>query len=196
MILPAGYGIMDEMDRDELGRLVVGHNLGLGKKRPGFKNSGTFVAGQTPWNLGLDKSDPRVAKYVNANLDRVDKICENCGGPFNVNRFREKIARFCSRKCKSQSLGRLWTHPNTPQKFKGTSQTKPWNDYVYLHKWVEKNLGKPKRCEICGRNNLSRYHWANKSGKYKRNLNDWVRLCAKCHSRFDGISWERGVLKS
>lgn len=56
-----------------------------------------------------------------------------------------------------------------------------------LHAWVKKNLGTPKRCEQCGRDNLTgkRIHWANISHEYRRDLSDWIRLCAPCHSHYD-----------
>ena len=59
--------------------------------------------------------------------------------------------------------------------------------YRNLHRWVERNLGKPKICENCKDNSLRhrQYHWANKSRNYKRNLTDWVRLCVKCHKAYD-----------
>jgi len=28
-------------------------------------------------------------------------------------------------------------------------------------------------------------NWANLSGQYKRDISDWVELCAKCHKNFD-----------
>ena len=31
----------------------------------------------------------------------------------------------------------------------------------------------------------SRYHWANVSGKYLRDISDWIQLCVKCHKQFD-----------
>jgi len=62
-------------------------------------------------------------------------------------------------------------------------------EYRGLHKWVEKNLGKPLICEHCGKkeNNTKMMHWANKSGEYKRDLKDWLRLCVRCHRKFDLI---------
>jgi len=62
--------------------------------------------------------------------------------------------------------------------------------YKYLHTWVKDNLGHPPKCEHCGvegkkhKGNWS-IHWANKSGKYLRDLNDWVGLCPLCHVKFD-----------
>lgn len=59
--------------------------------------------------------------------------------------------------------------------------------YRSLHKWVERQLGQPRFCEDCGNRELNhrQYHWANVSGNYKRIINDWRRLCVKCHKAFD-----------
>jgi hypothetical protein len=57
--------------------------------------------------------------------------------------------------------------------------------YRSLHLWVERNLGKPMQCENCSTTYPQRYHWANISGEYKRELSDWVRLCPLCHKNYD-----------
>ena len=65
--------------------------------------------------------------------------------------------------------------------------------YVALHSWVKKKLGKPTICTMCGKEELNPYkiHWANISGEYKRETDDWIRLCASCHHKMDNIS-EKG----
>ncbi len=58
--------------------------------------------------------------------------------------------------------------------------------YRGLHKWVELVLGKPGICESCRKEGKGHgMHWANISGQYLRKVEDWVRLCPKCHSDFD-----------
>lgn len=57
------------------------------------------------------------------------------------------------------------------------------SEYRMLHFWVEKQLGTPERCEMCGTTEPRRYDWANISGEYKRDVNDWRRLCRPCHVR-------------
>jgi len=75
-------------------------------------------------------------------------------------------------------------------KFKG-KDNKNWKGskvgYAALHHWVYRELGFPNECEECGIKSEShrKIHWANISHKYKRDLNDWKRLCAKCHWQFD-----------
>lgn len=65
-----------------------------------------------------------------------------------------------------------------------------WKDkpsYSALHVWVYNRLGKPKKCENCGKDGLVGHNieWANKSGKYLRDIKDWIRLCVSCHRRLD-----------
>ena len=56
---------------------------------------------------------------------------------------------------------------------------------IVLHNWVKKNLGKPQSCDFCGTKEDRMYHWANKSGEYKKELTDWLRLCVPCHKNYD-----------
>lgn len=53
-----------------------------------------------------------------------------------------------------------------------------------VHDWVYTTLGRPQRCEHCG-TTQGRMDWANKSQEYKRDKDDWLRLCRKCHMAFD-----------
>jgi len=59
--------------------------------------------------------------------------------------------------------------------------------YRALHHWVERWLGKPTKCEYCGKDGLTgrQIHWANISGNYLRKLTDWIRLCSLCHGKYD-----------
>lgn len=54
-----------------------------------------------------------------------------------------------------------------------------------LHNWVIKNLGRPMKCEHCKTIKAKKFEWANKSQKYRRELDDWIRLCTKCHAKYD-----------
>ena len=67
------------------------------------------------------------------------------------------------------------------RKWKGSA-----NEYVYLHRWVRKNLGTPTHCSKCNTEGGSyQIHWANKSQQYLRDLTDWIALCVKCHRAYD-----------
>ena len=60
-------------------------------------------------------------------------------------------------------------------------------EYRGLHNWIGKVLGKPEMCTFCKKDGLKGHaiHWANKSKEYKREIEDWLRLCAKCHKNYD-----------
>lgn len=61
--------------------------------------------------------------------------------------------------------------------------------YSVLHRWVQKHLGVATICSTCFRtSNKTRLEWANLSGKYKRELDDWLPMCRSCHMKFDDVS--------
>ena len=57
--------------------------------------------------------------------------------------------------------------------------------YDALHDWVERNFGKPNKCDKCKSKEAKYFEWSNISGKYKTIKSDWQRLCKKCHNRYD-----------
>lgn len=59
--------------------------------------------------------------------------------------------------------------------------------YGQLHTWVRRTLGQPSKCDNCGTTSAKMFDWANKSGEYKRLASDWMRLCRKCHVRYDRV---------
>lgn len=63
---------------------------------------------------------------------------------------------------------------------------------VALHDWIKKQRGKATTCEWCGSTRF--VQWANKSHEYRREVDDWLELCRKCHHQYDDISrkiWEK-----
>jgi len=56
--------------------------------------------------------------------------------------------------------------------------------YRGIHMWIQNNKPHTNICEKCG-NIKNRMAWANKDHKYKRNMEDWIRLCPKCHKKYD-----------
>ena len=126
------------------------------------------------------------------------KNCEKCNKKFAFYPFDIKERKFCSQKCywisKKGTVG-YWlgkkrdsmSNENNP-KWKGDKV-----GYSPLHQWVARKFGYPNKCEKCNFKNPSHYkiHWANKSGKYLRDRNDWIRLCVPCHRLYDG--WTKNV---
>ena len=56
--------------------------------------------------------------------------------------------------------------------------------YRAKHKWITRQKGKPKKCFNCGKTK-KRMHWANIDHEYRRNENDYVAMCPKCHAEYD-----------
>lgn len=69
--------------------------------------------------------------------------------------------------------------------------------YRAIHKWINENLGRPKKCSMCGKTGLKKHkiHWANLDHRYRRRLADWISFCAKCHSYYDRMRGTRKVKK-
>jgi len=56
--------------------------------------------------------------------------------------------------------------------------------YAGLHWWIRKHKPKPDFCEMCGEKQP--FEVANISGEYKRDINDFMWVCRKCHMKSDG----------
>ena len=59
--------------------------------------------------------------------------------------------------------------------------------YRALHRWIRSRKFGGNICEFCGKLKTTpkSIHLANKTGKYLRNLTDWLWLCVKCHKKYD-----------
>src|SRR3990167_6127203 len=66
-----------------------------------------------------------------------------------------------------------------PDNYKGEEAS-----YVSKHQWLYRHKGKARICEKCGVQD-KRYTWANISGEYKRDFNDYMQLCYSCHKKYD-----------
>lgn len=57
--------------------------------------------------------------------------------------------------------------------------------YSAIHKWIVRNFGRANYCSNDECHKAKRYDWANISGEYKRDINDWRQLCRSCHTKLD-----------
>lgn len=129
-----------------------------------------------------------------------------CGKKFKTTDYRVKDGRgkFCSKKCHYSNAKRpsgltYKLVKENPTSFK--KGQKPWNyqiskdlqpnwkgdnvGYDGVHDWVEKTLGKKRKCDFCKTTKAKMYHWSSKDHLYKRNIADWQRLCVRCHFYYD-----------
>jgi len=134
-------------------------------------------------------------KSVEELVSKKYKYCENCGKKFynlyksksgitySFNPIRWKNKKYCSHKCFGEADGKSRI---------GMIETKHprWIGdnigYYGVHDWIKKHYGTPSKCEICGLDDVNRvYHWANLSGNYLRDRNDFKRMCVSCHRKYD-----------
>ena len=120
--------------------------------------------------------------------------CKTCNKDFLVHPYRYKEAKCCSKKCYLDWLHARPVSKETRKKMglSHSGEKHPfWKgdkvSYRALHRWVRKHKGIPEYCEFCGIFSYSpkSIHWANKSGNYLRDLNDWIALCVPCHRAYD-----------
>ena len=55
--------------------------------------------------------------------------------------------------------------------------------YIAIHNWAYRHIGLKKKCENCGL--IEKLEMSNKSGQYKREIDDWQTLCKSCHRKHD-----------
>jgi len=131
-----------------------------------------------------------------------------CGKEFKTYQFRldEGKGKYCSRKCYSVNPKRIEMTRNMGLANKGRvhqyesrlnmglshRNEKHGNwlgdkaKYRAVHMWIQLRLGKANKCSNNISHKSTRYHWANISGEYKRDIIDWKELCPKCNLN-DGV---------
>jgi hypothetical protein len=55
--------------------------------------------------------------------------------------------------------------------------------YSGIHRWLYINFIKLGYCAFCEKEGLT--EWANISGEYRRDIEDFIELCSTCHGKFD-----------
>lgn len=53
--------------------------------------------------------------------------------------------------------------------------------YTAKHKWILKHFGKANHCSLNPLHKAKRFEWANISGKYLREISDYIPVCPSCH---------------
>lgn len=81
------------------------------------------------------------------------------------------------------SLSKKGKHYSIETEFK---EKKGELSYVGLHEWINRRLGKAKKCSNNINHISTKYCWANISGEYKKEISDWKEVCNKCNLN-DGV---------
>lgn len=129
--------------------------------------------------------------------------CEVCEHPVPI---RNK--RFCSQECSNKKPTNYWVGKHFSREYReklsqshigiqANEKSPTWKGtdakYATIHQWVARKLGKPKICSHCFSLDKKKYEWANISGLYLRDLDDWIRLCTSCHFKFDQKNGRRNA---
>lgn len=148
-------------------------------------------------------SDGRMAKckdcakeYARSGNRTEKRKCSVCTTKFYTNKTEVKRGggKFCSRACWYKHFRETVPTEHKSWAWKGGNVGKGG-----LHNWVQKHKGKPRKCEHCHTTKAKQYDWANISQEYKRDVNDFKRLCRSCHAKFDyptrSTKWREAVKK-
>ena len=122
-------------------------------------------------------------------FSQVKVNCKTCNKEFSAHRYRLKTVKFCSHKCRRQTLKArelISLHSAVPKGDRSPLWKGVNVGYHGLHKWIQLIAGKPLECELCGTTISKKFEWANRSKKYLRLRSDWIRLCTSCHRIYDG----------
>lgn len=142
---------------------------------------GHIVSKETRKKIGMANKGKKRSEEVK------NKMCEAHKGF----RHSEEAKRKMSLAQKGKNFSGVENGKNTRFKARGNYGRKLLgnNGYRNLHKQITKLFGRPTKCEYCGKDGLvgHKIHWASKSGEYKKDLTDWVRLCVRCHFYKDKI---------
>lgn len=122
----------------------------------------------------------------------ITKVCK-CGKKFRVYPYEKDIRVSCSRSCASKFMKRKTGYKNKKGSLAKIGELNPnWNKlkedsglqalHTYIHRRLDST--KPEKCQHCGLE--KKLEMANKSREYKRDLDDWLWLCKKCHHKYDG----------
>lgn len=130
------------------------------------------MKGRIPWNKG------KTGVYSKETLEKMGKWQRG-----------KKQSKETIEKRREKLIGRKHP-PSWFEKHTGENNSTWRGDncgYSGVHKWVIRWKGSPSMCEYCGIKGGSsrKYHWANVDHKYRRVLDDYIRMCCSCHSKYD-----------
>lgn len=145
------------------------------------------------------------------------RVC-TCGVIYGITRVQSIAPHpsYCSRACfyknrrpRPSGLKYNYAKPNPIwEKLKGRSfgtpfpkGHKPANagrltsaSYWSIHHWVRNNFEHKSTCEHCEQ--PKKLDWANASGEYTLEREDWLSLCRSCHSKYDKAHPAEGGLRA
>jgi hypothetical protein len=153
--------------------------------------------------VGRDKDGKFIKGHIHSALGRrKNRVCAGCGKIFQKEVKTKYCSAFCWKEHMGQALSKGWhsekrkiwfvtgfpAHQKNKLVRKGESHHNWKGDsagYEAIHGWIVRNLGKADHCSFNPYHKSTRYHWANISGNYMRDTDDYASLCPACHKTYD-----------
>ena len=155
-----------------------------------------FKKGGIPWNKGLTKKiDSRVdykrpTVFKKGERRSIKTEFKQGEHRYIENEYKKGHIPWCQ-GIKRPEMSERQRGKNNPMWGKLEEKSAHWVGdnvgYSGVHGWVRRQLGTPTKCEHCNKDGLTgrKIGWANVDHTYKRNLDDWIRLCPSCHRKYD-----------
>ena len=126
------------------------------------------------------------------------KTCIKCGIslPATNEYFGKSNGHLVSRckKCTNEDNRERYKTSDRHRYKNGVSDSRWKGDdvsYRALHGWLQRHKTRMGICDECGKQ--GRTHYANISGEYKRDVNDYRELCSRCHLKLDGNNRRKDI---
>lgn len=132
-------------------------------------NKGQFIKGLTPYPEFLFKKGEQKRLHLKHSEETKRKLSIIQKGKKLTEEHKKHISEGHKGEKAYQWKGELVSYPN-------------------LHKWVRKLLGKATYCSNDITHTAKRFVWANISGEYLRDINDYRPLCNSCNLLDDRLS--------
>lgn len=145
-------------------------------KKTGLVPKTAFKKGTKPWNTGIKTGYKPWTTGLKAedcpNLARVLEL---------AHKARKGIPSW------NKGLGKPKVLKGRPTGYKNKNWKGEEVGYYALHHWINRKKGKATICEYCGSKGgkVRGCQWANIDHKYRRDIEDYISLCAKCHKKYD-----------
>jgi endogenous inhibitor of DNA gyrase (YacG/DUF329 family) len=184
-------------------------NLGIpmreeSKKKLSLAKMGNVPSFETRRKISIANTGHVVSEEVRKKISIAktflkDVECGTCGISFHP---RSRLLRHCSSTCanatkigrtpwnkgKSYSVDR--SHILMPKGEAHWSYKGERAGYHAIHAWLRMVMGSAKECSECGtlekvKGYKKFFQWANLTGLYLRDVNDYKQMCIPCHFKYD-----------
>lgn len=146
----------------------------------------TFIKGQIPWNKGKSHSQETKKKLSEMKKKLFSKKSNH--PMYGKKHSDETKGKMRQEKLKNPTKYWLGKKMKAVTGEKNNKWVGDKIKYGGIHAWLNRHKKKLERCEFCNRRNKLDY--ANISGEYLRDAEDYLCLCRSCHMTYDlGRRW-------